>query len=46
MRARVHALDGTLTVESAPGHGTTLAAHLPLTSPTETETETEPEARP
>ncbi|MFH8370558.1 sensor histidine kinase [Streptomyces sp. NPDC018031] len=42
MRARTHALGGTLTVESAPGHGTALAARLPLTPPTDTE----PEARP
>ncbi|MBJ6614389.1 sensor histidine kinase [Streptomyces sp. I4(2020)] len=42
MRARVQALGGTLTIESAPGHGTALAARLPLTPPTETE----PEARP
>ncbi|GAA3503492.1 sensor histidine kinase [Streptomyces prasinosporus] len=42
MRARVHALGGTLTVESAPGHGTALAAQLPLTPPAETQ----PEARP
>lgn len=33
MRARMRALDGTLTVESAPGHGTALAARLPLTPP-------------
>ncbi|MET8307898.1 sensor histidine kinase [Micromonospora sp. NPDC005173] len=33
MRARVLALGGTLTVESAPGHGTALAAQLPLASP-------------
>ncbi|MFH9818161.1 sensor histidine kinase [Streptomyces sp. NPDC017230] len=31
MRARMHALDGTLTVESVPGRGTALAAWLPLT---------------
>ncbi|WUQ57291.1 sensor histidine kinase [Streptomyces virginiae] len=30
MRARAHALGGTLTVESTPGHGTALAAQLPL----------------
>ncbi|MEV5318132.1 sensor histidine kinase [Streptomyces sp. NPDC052687] len=42
MRARVHALGGTLTLASAPGHGTALAAQLPLTPPAETE----PEARP
>lgn len=42
MRARVHALGGTLTIESAPGRGTALAAQLPLTPPTGTD----PEARP
>lgn len=41
MRARAQALGGTLTVESAPGHGTILAAQLPLTP----SAETEPEAR-
>ncbi|MFB7593683.1 sensor histidine kinase [Streptomyces sp. NPDC056160] len=40
MRARVDALGGTLTIEAAPGHGTALAARLPLVPPTE------PEARP
>lgn len=30
MRARVRALGGTFTVESAPGHGSALAAHLPF----------------
>ncbi|MFC7829507.1 sensor histidine kinase [Streptomyces sp. NPDC057375] len=40
MRARLDALGGTLTIESAPGHGTALAARLPLPPPTE------PEARP
>ncbi|MFH9863992.1 sensor histidine kinase [Streptomyces sp. NPDC017202] len=40
MRARVRALGGTLTVDSAPGHGTALAARLPLVPPSE------PEARP
>ncbi|BAU86205.1 two component system histidine kinase [Streptomyces laurentii] len=39
MRARVHALDGTLTVESAPGRGTALAAQLPLSAPADTERE-------
>ncbi len=35
MRSRVHALGGTLTIESAPGDGTTLKVRLPLnrTSP-------------
>lgn len=42
MRARAQALGGTLTIESAPGHGTALAAQLPLTPPADTE----PEARP
>ncbi|WP_067857479.1 sensor histidine kinase [Nocardia shimofusensis] len=39
MRARARALGGTVTVESAPGHGTTVAAQLPIPS-------TETEARP
>ncbi|WP_328825870.1 sensor histidine kinase [Streptomyces sp. NBC_00252] len=42
MRARAQALQGTLTVESTPGHGTALAAQLPLTPPAENQ----PEARP
>ncbi|MFI0187517.1 sensor histidine kinase [Streptomyces sp. NPDC017082] len=42
MRARVNALGGTLTIESAPGHGTSLTARLPLTPPAEIR----PEARP
>ncbi|MEU3027975.1 sensor histidine kinase [Streptomyces incarnatus] len=33
MRARMHALGGTLTVESAPGRGTSLTARLPLAGP-------------
>ncbi|MFE3556215.1 sensor histidine kinase [Streptomyces sp. NPDC059193] len=40
MRARAHAHGGTLTIESAPGHGTALAAQLPI-APTH-----DPEARP
>lgn len=40
MRARVRALGGTLTVDSAPGHGTTLTARLPFPGPSG------PEARP
>ncbi|MFI0793510.1 sensor histidine kinase [Micromonospora rubida] len=32
MRARVHALGGSLTIESAAGRGTALAAQLPLTA--------------
>ncbi|WP_434448831.1 sensor histidine kinase [Lentzea sp. E54] len=37
MRSRTHALGGTLTIESALGHGTALAARLPLNPPGETE---------
>ncbi|WP_415952869.1 sensor histidine kinase [Streptomyces sp. KLOTTS4A1] len=33
MRARMHALGGTLTITSAPGRGTTLAARLPCVPP-------------
>ncbi len=33
MRARVHQLGGTLTIESAPGEGTVLSAGIPLTTP-------------
>ncbi|MFF0203760.1 sensor histidine kinase [Streptomyces sp. NPDC005017] len=39
MRARMHALGGTLTVASAPGRGTTLSARLPLTAPRASEHE-------
>ncbi|MFC8295005.1 sensor histidine kinase [Streptomyces sp. NPDC057242] len=39
MRARMHALGGSLTVESAPGRGTALAAQLPLPVPADTEIE-------
>ncbi|WP_031087423.1 sensor histidine kinase [Streptomyces sp. NRRL WC-3549] len=42
MRARTQALGGTLAVESVPGHGTALAAQLPLTP----SAETRPEALP
>lgn len=42
MRARVHALDGTLTVESAPGRGTALVARLPLPPATDDEPEAQP----
>ncbi|QKW10357.1 sensor histidine kinase [Streptomyces sp. NA04227] len=42
MRARTHALGGTLTVRSAPGSGTALAARFPLAPPADSE----PEARP
>ncbi|MEU6279388.1 sensor histidine kinase [Streptomyces sp. NPDC047028] len=31
MRARAQSLGGTLTIDSTPGHGTTLTARLPLT---------------
>ncbi|WP_109030030.1 sensor histidine kinase [Streptomyces rubrogriseus] len=37
MRARLDALGGTLSIESVPGHGTALAARLPLVPPTEPE---------
>jgi signal transduction histidine kinase len=30
LRDRVHALDGTINVESPPGHGTTILVELPL----------------
>ncbi|MEU7243324.1 sensor histidine kinase [Streptomyces sparsogenes] len=48
MRARMRALGGTLTIESASGRGTALAARLPLTPSAEAAeaVETEPEARP
>ncbi|MFS8202468.1 sensor histidine kinase [Streptomyces sp. CWNU-52B] len=46
MRARVDALGGTLTVESAPGHGTALAAQLPLPHTATHSAENESEARP
>ncbi|MFD0255069.1 sensor histidine kinase [Streptomyces sp. NPDC127113] len=39
MRTRAQALGGTLTIESAPGHGTALAAQLPLTPPADTKPE-------
>ncbi|MFJ7149094.1 sensor histidine kinase [Streptomyces sp. NPDC100445] len=42
MRARMRGLGGTLTVASAPGDGTALAARLPLAPPAESS----PEARP
>ncbi|MEU0016042.1 sensor histidine kinase [Streptomyces rochei] len=42
MRARTQALGGTLTIESAPGRGTALAARLPLTPPSATEPEAHP----
>ncbi|MEV6910860.1 sensor histidine kinase [Amycolatopsis sp. NPDC051071] len=38
-RARVHALDGTFTIESDPGRGTTLTARLPRAPATETTSE-------
>src|SRR5690606_146448 len=39
MRARMHALGGSLTLESAPGRGTALAPQLPLPAPADTEIE-------
>lgn len=38
MRTRLHALGGTLTIESTPANGTTLTARLPFTPPTGPET--------
>lgn len=32
LRARVQAIGGTLTIESAPGEGTVISAHVPLTA--------------
>jgi signal transduction histidine kinase len=47
MQARARALGGTLTVESAPGRGTALAARLPLRQPEPAESRpAEPGARP
>ncbi|MFI9630725.1 sensor histidine kinase [Streptomyces sp. NPDC052042] len=42
MRARMRALGGILVIESAPGHGTALAAQLPLPPPADTEAEERP----
>ncbi|WP_217169189.1 sensor histidine kinase [Streptomyces sp. AC512_CC834] len=42
MRARMHALDGTLAVETSPGHGTALAARLPLPPATDDDREAQP----
>ncbi|RDI34266.1 sensor histidine kinase [Lentzea flaviverrucosa] len=42
MRTRARALGGSLTVESAPGHGTALAARLPLPRSTGTRSEALP----
>ncbi|MFF8732234.1 sensor histidine kinase [Streptomyces sp. NPDC015171] len=39
MRARAQTLGGTLTIEATPGHGTALAAQLPLTPPAATKPE-------
>ncbi|MFF7580699.1 sensor histidine kinase [Streptomyces sp. NPDC008061] len=33
MRARLHQLGGTLTIESAPGEGTVVSAEVPLSAP-------------
>lgn len=33
MRARLHQLGGTLTIESAPGEGTVVSAEVPLPAP-------------
>ncbi|MFH7340365.1 sensor histidine kinase [Streptomyces hygroscopicus] len=45
MRARIGDLGGTLTIESAPGRGATVAARLPFTGPAEP-ADTDAEARP
>ncbi|GLY69106.1 sensor histidine kinase [Amycolatopsis taiwanensis] len=42
MHARMHALGGTLTIESAPGHGTALTAQLPFAPPVDAEPEAHP----
>ncbi|MCG8925638.1 sensor histidine kinase [Lentzea sp. CC55] len=42
MRSRAHALGGSLRIESAPGHGTALAARLPLPRSTDTRPEAHP----
>lgn len=34
IRARLHQLGGTLTIESVPGEGTVLSAAVPLTATT------------
>jgi signal transduction histidine kinase len=39
MRARAHALGGTLDVASAPGQGSTVTARLPVTAPVPAEPE-------
>ncbi|WP_320068538.1 sensor histidine kinase [Micromonospora sp. RTGN7] len=42
MRARTHALGGTLIIESTMGHGTALAAQLPLTPAADNKPEAHP----
>ncbi|MFC8869219.1 histidine kinase [Streptomyces sp. NPDC057148] len=46
MRARVHALDGTLTVESAHGRGTALTARVPLEAAPGSTSDSEPAPEP
>ncbi|GAA3848323.1 sensor histidine kinase [Streptomyces sedi] len=46
MRARVRALGGTLTVESAPGRGTAVAARVPLAGSPDTGPDTGPATDP
>jgi signal transduction histidine kinase len=36
MRERVAALHGTLTIDSAPGRGTTISVDIPLRKPNDT----------
>ncbi|MGQ4419586.1 sensor histidine kinase, partial [Streptomyces sp. SAS_269] len=46
MRARMSALDGTLTIDPSPGRGTSLSARLPLTPRAHAPEAGEPEAQP
>jgi signal transduction histidine kinase len=44
MRERVEALGGMLTVESAPGEGTTVVAQVPIVAPARPAIPARPEA--